>query len=61
MTVIRLSDWRDSSDSNLEVESYLGELGSRFPMLEVVTGYDIKPDETQNVFLGSGNRSIIKR
>ena len=48
LTVIRLSLTGEiSSDSNLEVESYLGELGSRFPMLEVVTGYDIaQPDET---------------
>ena len=47
-------------DSNLEIESYLGELGSRFPMLDIVTGYDIaQQDETPSIVLSDPALDLI--
>ena len=53
LTVIRLSLTGEIGlDSNLEVESYIEELSTRFPMLEVVTGYEIaQQDEPPSVVL----------
>ena len=53
LTVIRLSLTGEISlDSNLEVESYIEELSTRFPMLEVVNGYEIaQQDEAPSVVL----------